>query len=164
MAGALAVFFPAPPSVKTPVYRHDHPYGVSEITPTGRHLRKYPTGDWMTSPQVYEEVQDPFTALSFVDMSGGEQGLQIIHDGSQALFFAERGVWTVLSMNDPWDEDYFVRRLSCRFRLHPHRLSSSSALWKRAQEFRRGVEARKQSRHLDDYRGVWATAHLVDNE
>ena len=46
---------------------HDHPYGVSEIHAAGSYRRKYPTGDWMTSPQVYEEVRHPFTALHLLD-------------------------------------------------------------------------------------------------
>ena len=41
--------------VNLPRYKliHDHPYAVSEIKAIGKkYLRKYPTGDWMTSPQV----------------------------------------------------------------------------------------------------------------
>src|SRR5262249_33817195 len=51
---------------------HDHPYGVSEVRGEGTYLRKYPTGDWMTSPQVFEEVRNPFTALQLLDFDDGE--------------------------------------------------------------------------------------------
>ena len=50
---------------------HDHPFGISAIRAEGTYRRKYPTGDWMTSPQVYEEIYNPFTALSFVDFVAG---------------------------------------------------------------------------------------------
>ena len=36
---------------------HDHPYGTSEVEARADRQRKYPTGDWMTSPQVFEEVK-----------------------------------------------------------------------------------------------------------
>jgi alpha-mannosidase len=76
---ALAVDLPEPRLI------HDHPYGVSEIRGAGTYLRKYPTGDWMTSPQVFEEVRNPFTALQFLDFDGGARGLLYLHDGSQAM-------------------------------------------------------------------------------
>ena len=50
---------------------HDHPFGLSTIDPQGEYWRKYPTGDWMTSPQVYEKVHNPFTALQLLDFCRG---------------------------------------------------------------------------------------------
>ena len=47
---------------------HDQPYAVSEIRAEGTYMRKYPTGEWMTSPQVFEEVHNPFTAYSLLDL------------------------------------------------------------------------------------------------
>lgn len=123
---------------------HDHPYGVSEIRPTGTFLRKYPTGDWMTSPQVYEEVEDPFTALTFIDLPCARaetaSRMQIIHDGSQGHAF-RRGnpgaIETILSMKDPWDEAYFVSNLDARFLVRFHETIDTSDLYRQAQAWRR---------------------------
>jgi len=90
---------------------HDHPFGSSEIAALRDHQRKYPTGDWMTSPQVFETVRRPFTAWSFVDLllGGGEpdRGLLVVHDGAQGFFRTDDGVRQLLNMYDPWDEDHF---------------------------------------------------------
>jgi alpha-mannosidase len=118
---------------------HDHPYGVSEIVPRGRYPRKYPSGDWMTSPQWFEQVDRPFTAASLLDLptaAGG--GLLLLHDGSQAFGAGDDGaVHQVLSLYDPWDEDYFVAALDVRIRLVPHRGLLHVERWRLAQEFER---------------------------
>ena len=116
---------------------HDHPYGVSSIAPTGTHLRKYPTGDWMTSPQVFEEVDRPFTGLQFIDALGERGNLLYLHDGSQAFQRLDDRIVNVLSMYDPWDERYFVDRLDARVRLVPHEGMTNSERWALAQEFTR---------------------------
>ena len=119
--------------------RHDHPYGVTPIAPRGRFPRKYPSGDWMTSPQWFEQVERPFTAWSLVDLArrdGG--GLLLLHDGSQAFSLEPDGaVRQVLSLYDPWDEDYFVASLDARMRLVPHAGLAPVAAWRLAQEFLR---------------------------
>jgi alpha-mannosidase len=116
---------------------HDHPYGVSEIRAEGTYLRKYPTGDWMTSPQVFEEVHNPFTALQLLDIEDGKRGLLYLHDGSQAFLREGAQVHNILSLNDPWDEDYFVSELDAKVRLVPHGAISNAARWRLAQEFTR---------------------------
>jgi alpha-mannosidase len=118
---------------------HDHPYGVSETRAVGKYLRKYPTGDWMTSPQVFETVENPFTALQFLDLEDGERGLLFIHDGSQAYLRRGDSALQVLSMYDPWDEDYFVASLEARVRVVPHAAITNAARWRQAQEFNRPV-------------------------
>lgn len=121
---------------------HDHPYAVSEVRAEGTYLRKYPTGEWMTSQQVFEEIHNPFTAYSLLDLADGERGLLYLHDGSQAMLRREGddlSVINILSMYDAWDEDYFVNSLNARFRLAPHGPITHSKRWKLAQEFRRGV-------------------------
>ena len=122
-----------------PDYRliHDHPFGLSEIRAEGQYLRKYPSGEWMTSEQYFEEVHNPFTALQLLDFDNGERGLLYLHDGSQAFFRAEDGVRNILTMYDAWDEDYFVDTLDARFRLVPHGKISHAQRWKLAQEFTR---------------------------
>lgn len=137
--GLMHAALMTPLGVAFPVARliHDHPYGVSEIRAEGTHLRKYPTGDWMTSPQVFEEVHNPFTALQLLDFDAGERGLLVLHDGSQALVREGEQVRMLLSMYDPWDEDYFDARLDARIRLVPHGPLSHTRRWRLAQEFTR---------------------------
>lgn len=116
---------------------HDHPYGLSEVRAEGVYLKKYPTGDWMTSPQVFEEVRNPFTALQLLDFDMGARGLLYLHDGSQAFLRDEGGVFNLLSMYDPWDEAYFDARLRARVRFVPHGQLTHAERWRLAQEFTR---------------------------
>ncbi len=116
---------------------HDHPYGVSTVEARGSYLRKYPTGDWMTSPQVYEEVHNPFTALQLLDLTDGERGLLYLHDGHQAFQRRDDVVEHILTLYDPWDEDYYVASLDLHVRLMPHERLSLAERWRLAQEFAR---------------------------
>jgi alpha-mannosidase len=96
----------------------------------------------MTSPQVFEEVINPFTAYSLLDLDDGERGLLYLHDGSQAFFRVpgeSLSVKNILTMYDAWDENYFVDGLNARFRLIPHGKLDHATRWKLAQEFRRPV-------------------------
>ena len=101
---------------------HDTPYAIAPLEANASHRRKYPTGDWMTSPQVFERIVRPFTAQSLVDLldTGADRGLLYLHDGSQAFFRTDAGIRNLLTMNDPWDESYFLDRLRARIRLIPH--------------------------------------------
>lgn len=92
---------------------HDHPYGTSEVRADADRQRKYPSGDWMTSEQWFETTAKPFTALSFVDLCDARSGdgLLLVHDGSQSWQRTEGGVRVVLNAIDPWDEEYWNRRL-----------------------------------------------------
>lgn len=118
----------------------DTPYAVGEVTGRNRWHRKYPTGDWMTSPQELEEVVDSFTGLQLVDLVDGDGGgLLWMHDGSQGFHRIDDGIAVVLSMRDPWDGDHYDPALAARFRLLPHGPISHTTRWKRAQEFSRPV-------------------------
>lgn len=116
----------------------DQPYGVAEIEPTPKGLKKYPTGDWMTSPQWFEEVHNAFTSLTLVDLVDADnpgRGLLIAHDGSQQWFLDEDNtVRCVLSAYDPWDENYFHHGVQAGFVLAPHGEITHSQRWKLAQE------------------------------
>ncbi len=126
------------PDLAVAEVRHDTPYAVSAIEGRSRWHRKYPTGDWMTSPQEFEEVVDAFSALQLVDLVDEDgSGVLWAHDGSQAFHRAQTGVWNVLSMRDPWDEHYFVRELDARVRVVPHGAVTDAWRWKTAQEFAR---------------------------
>lgn len=118
---------------------HDHPYGVSSIEAKGTYQRKYPTGEWMTSPQRFETIHAPFTALSLLDMVNDDgQGVLLLHMGNQAFFRSENAILWLLTMYDPWDEDYFNDTLDIRFRIVPHKTELTHAeRWRMAQSFQR---------------------------
>jgi alpha-mannosidase len=137
LAAALQTTLTA--NLKDLTLTHDHPYGVSDIRAQGSYLRKYPTGDWMTSPQVFETIENPFTALQFLDLHDEERGLLCLHDGSQAYLRRNGSVIQILSMYDAWDEDYFVNSLEARVRIVPHGVLSNGQRWRLAQEFTRPV-------------------------
>ncbi|MGH2522293.1 MAG: glycosyl hydrolase-related protein, partial [Anaerolineales bacterium] len=144
---------------------HDHPYGLSEIRAEGVYWRKYPSGDWMTSPQVLEKIRNPFTALQLLDFDDGERGLLYLHDGSQAFFRDGEVVRNILSMYDAWDEDYFVSSLNVNVRLIPHGRITNAQRWKLAQEFTRPVltaQSNKPSGDLPtEFGPVWCDAPNV---
>ncbi len=105
----------------------DAPYSLEAVRGSGRCRRKFPTGDWMTSPQWFEEFDDPFTALSLVDLVAEDgTGLLVTHDGSQQWFRdgdgREQAVRVVLTAYDPWDEARYSAPpdAACRFRIVPH--------------------------------------------
>jgi alpha-mannosidase len=125
--------------LENPTFLHDHPYGISKIKAEGTYLRKYPTGDWMTSPQVFEEVHNPFTSLGLLDITSAEGGLLYLHDGSQAMLREGNKVHNLLSLYDPWDEDYFVSDLNVNVRLMPHGPLSHAERWRLSQEFERSA-------------------------
>ncbi|MBI4879885.1 MAG: hypothetical protein HY812_09545 [Planctomycetes bacterium] len=100
---------------------HDTPYAIAEIRAEHDHLRKYPTGEWMTSQQWFETIRRPFSALSLVDMVSGDRGLLVVHNGSQAFFRTEHGIENLLHMYDPWDEDSCTGDLAgARLIFFPH--------------------------------------------
>jgi len=120
----------------------DQPYGVTEVHPNGVWPKKYPTGDWMTSPQWFEEVRNPFTSLTLVDLVDADnpaRGLLIVHDGSQQWFLGENNeVKCLLNAYDAWDEEHFISRTYGHFWLIPHGLMTHSARWRTAQELLNG--------------------------
>ncbi len=106
-------------ALRTPialVFEHrlqaDTPDAVDFIHPRGTFQRKYPKGDWMTSPQWFETIERPFTAqhvVAFRDVAeGATRGVAYIHDGAQQFIRTERGAEQILKVYDPWDEDRFT--------------------------------------------------------
>lgn len=141
---------------------HDHPYGLSEVRAEGSYPRKYPTGDWMTSPQVFEQVQRPFTALQLLDLTTESGGLLYLHDGGQAFLRTDNAVEQILTMYDPWDEDAFHTDLAAQVRIVPHGPIDNAQRWRLAQEFTRPVlvaQSNKQSGDLPARFGpIWSDA------
>jgi alpha-mannosidase len=118
---------------------HDTPFAIDRIEARGTHTRKYPSGDWMTSPQWFETVRGAFTARSLVDIDRGDGagGLLCVHDGCQGWFRTAAGLEVVLNAYDPWDEDHWQERLSTELLLIPHRPGMTLA-----ERHRRAAEAR----------------------
>jgi alpha-mannosidase len=115
----------------------DTPYLVEAAAPGGEFVRKYPEGDWMTSPQWFETVSGGFTALSLVDVEAGSHGLLIAQDRTRQWFVRDNTLVCLLSMYDPWDEDYFVSDFDASFRFVPHGGVDAAQKWRWAQEFLR---------------------------
>jgi len=124
---------------------HDHPYGISPVRADRDHVRKYPTGHWMTSPQVFEDIHRPFTALTLVDLSAGDdpdRGLLLVHDGGQAFFRDEQGIRALVTMYDPWDEDHWDGTLEATWWFVPH------GRWSRARMMRTAMECNLGEPHF----------------
>lgn len=113
---------------------HDHPYGVSEISAPNSFVRKYPTGDWMTSEQYFETVERPFSALQFIDFTDDERGLLFVTGPHQSFQRNGDTVTQVIDLRDPWDGDYFVNSVQLDLRIIPHGPMTNSERWKLAQE------------------------------
>lgn len=88
-------------------------YEVGEGS-TGR--RKYPEGDWMTSPQWFEAVEGAFTSLSFIRT----QTMLISHSGAQQWFRTPAGIANIIDAVDPWDGQKYVPRKELSYRIRPH--------------------------------------------
>jgi len=102
---------------------HDHPYGVSEVRAERDFVRKYPTGDWMTSPQVFEDVVKPLTGYSFVDLlerGSDGRGLLVLHDGGQQFFREPHGLRALLHAYDPWDGEQYDNVFDAELWIVPH--------------------------------------------
>lgn len=85
--------------------RADSPLSVAAVGSGSSGRRKYPEGDWMTSPQWFEEVSAMFTGYSFADFEVGGRGVMVMSRGKQQWRRLDRGAALVLNAIDPWDED-----------------------------------------------------------
>lgn len=106
--GSLRLVIPVDPASEPIV---DQPYGEEVVQARGRFVRKYPEGDWMTSPQWFEDVVDPFFASSYADFGD----ILVLLDRPSQWLRHPRGFSLVLWAYDPWDEDQarytFERRI-----------------------------------------------------
>ena len=88
--------------------RTDTAFAIASSRGTGQVRRKYPRGDWMTSPQWFEQVESALHSHAFIDLLRSDgHGLFIAHNGSQQWFRSERGVEVVLNAYCPWDEERY---------------------------------------------------------
>jgi alpha-mannosidase len=129
------------PRLAEPLMLHDHPFAITRVRAERDHERVYPTGDWLSSQRVREVVRRPFTSSSLVDQCSDSEngpGLLVVHDGSQAWFAQEHGVRCLLSMYDPWDEDYFDANFEVELALIPHGRMSNTARMRTSMELNLG--------------------------
>jgi alpha-mannosidase len=116
----------------------DQPYSVVEIEGKSKGLKKYPSGDWMTSKQWFEEIENAFTSQTFVDLVDAEgNGYLIIHNGCQQWFREGQELKVVLSMKDPWEQGRYLGNGATRFRVVPHGPISNAERYRLAQQFLR---------------------------
>lgn len=104
------------------------PYEAAEAMPVLTAKRKYPEGDWMTSPQWFETVAKPMTASGFVDVCRGDAGVLIAHEGARQWFRDGTSLRVILTAYDPWDERrYGVEGYyAARFMIVPHGTATNS--------------------------------------
>ncbi|MCC7228943.1 MAG: hypothetical protein IT203_01020 [Fimbriimonadaceae bacterium] len=110
--------------------RTDTPYGVVNVEGKSKGRKKYPTGDWMTSPQWFEEIESAFFGLSFVDFQVGERGVLVMQQSPKQWFRKDGSAECVLGSYDPWDEDVFNEELDCVLTIIPHGALPASTCWK----------------------------------
>ena len=149
-AGSIRAKFPA---FTNPAELYaDSPYAVDRIGQGSSGRRKYPEGDWMTSPQFFEEVEHAFTSSSFVNVITEQgEGLLISHDGHQQWFRKEDGIENVVLSVDPWDG--YIRPetgYGC-YHLFPHRGISHAQCVKRAAQLGRVQDAWEGKAEVDPY-------------
>jgi len=138
----------------------DTPYGVHPVTQTSKGVRKYPEGDWMTSPQWFEDVEGALTGLTFVDLVQADgRGLLVAHDGTQQWFKTEQGAEAIINLYDPWDEDHWENDFSTLW-LIPHGPLSHTERWTVAQEARAWCDAPSGPDRIGDLPAKFAPLRL----
>lgn len=95
-------------------------------------MRKYPEGDWMTSPQWFEQVENGFYGLSFVDFSDKDRGVLVLQDSTTQWFRRDEGFECVVAAYDPWDEKNIPFQMDKSLQIIAHRGLSRADAWKRA--------------------------------
>jgi alpha-mannosidase len=123
LKGALTLEFT--PAIESPRILADTPYACGLVDPRHNFRRKYPEGDWMTSPQWFETVERPFTGHRFVEFCDGEgpraRGVLVLTHGTQQWLRTDRGARLVVYAHDPWDEERAVSGYEpLSVRIFPH--------------------------------------------
>lgn len=111
----------------------DTAYCVDDVRAEGEWSRKYPEGDWMTSPQWFETVQRPFVAQSLVDFEDEQGHLLLVQDRTRQWFRDGDRVRFVVNLRDPWDEDNKEDHVDFQLSLVPHKGFTRAELWRRSQ-------------------------------
>lgn len=121
-----------PLNLKSPIIKTETPYGVVEVEGRMKGMRKYPEGDWMTSPQWFEQVENGFYGLSFVDFSDKDRGVLVLQDSTTQWFRRDEGFECVVAAYDPWDEKNIPFQMDKSLQIIAHRGLSRADAWKRA--------------------------------
>ncbi|MFO0833403.1 MAG: hypothetical protein U0638_00420 [Phycisphaerales bacterium] len=100
----------------------DSPFNFSRTSAEGGGKRKYPTGDWMTSPQVFETITNACTANRAIDLIEPQSGLGVLisHRGNQQFIAVPHGVRALLWSYDPWDENQYRDDCNAAIELRTH--------------------------------------------
>ncbi|MFG0285544.1 MAG: hypothetical protein ACF8R7_14090 [Phycisphaerales bacterium JB039] len=108
----------------TPELRAATAGDISIARPASAFRRKYPSGDWMTAPQWFEEIAKPFSSSGLVDLVDAEtgRGLLVLHEACQQWMLQDDGPAAVVTARDPWDEGRYDTggQYLKLFRLTPH--------------------------------------------
>lgn len=116
-----ALRMPFVPQFELSAIRADSAYAAHEVRGGGRVSRKYPEGDWMTSPQWFDYLTGAIHSSSFIDLlDANGRGMLVLHDSTQQWFRTESGVEAVLLAYDPWDERRYEPDEIVQFRIVPH--------------------------------------------
>jgi alpha-mannosidase len=148
--------------IANPTLFADQPLSVTEVTGTSSGLKKYPTGDWMTSPQVFEDVEGALTAMSLIDTCEEGRGVLVIHDGSQQWFLDEGGLRNLLNMYDPWDEEHFRADFIAHYRIASHAAIANADRKRAALDFLRPFESATKGKDGGDLPREFETLSLPD--
>lgn len=131
-----ALRLPIVPRFQLHSVRTDSAYAAHAVQGGGAVSRKYPTGDWMTSPQWFDRVSGAMHSSTFVDLIDERgHGFTVFHDSTQQWFRTDAGVEAVLLAYDPWDEVRYEPDDSVCLRIVPHAGLKDSARARLAAEF-----------------------------
>ncbi len=128
--GAISLKLPLPGVKKVLA---DTAYAVEEVKAVGSWPRKYPEGDWMTSPQWFEQIENPFVARTFVDFELEDIHLQVIHDRTRQWLRKDDEFSCVINLRDPWDESNYKSDEDFEMEFIPHDGHAPAELWERSQ-------------------------------
>ncbi|GIV01598.1 MAG: hypothetical protein KatS3mg015_0428 [Fimbriimonadales bacterium] len=91
-------------------FRADSPFLVTTVRPSGRWIHRQPTGDWLTSPQWEEWIENPLTFLTFFTVQTDRGEVLFASKQNTLALVRENAVEVVLFTRDAWDEDAVDRR------------------------------------------------------
>jgi alpha-mannosidase len=80
------------------------------VRPSGRWIHRQPTGDWLTSPQWEEWIENPLTFLTFFTVQTDRGEVLFASKQNTLALVRENAVEVVLFTRDAWDEDAVDRR------------------------------------------------------
>lgn len=105
----------------------DSPYAWGEVRDGSKGSRKYPEGDWMTSPQWFESVTGSFTSQSGVHLQLGTEGILISHGGTTGWQRTPQGASAILLTLDPWDGSNFAFESRNFLRIRPGHFNAAES-------------------------------------